>query len=290
MNSINNFNKNSNNEFINYKGFNNINKSNNHVYMESSKKCSNICDLDKNCVAIEFNLKTKKCDLFDELENKSSNINMNLTDNQDYLFKIKKNKIMNDDNLYNIHNNNSCINTNIFDKSNNFKDSLGITELENNENVGIIINEKPICVNSDDVDSDFLFSKNTKQIIIPHKNDCWENDINDNKIKMNKCQDNNSKQKFIYDEKSQYLRIYDEPNKCVGVNINEKGNASLNVGKCKKTLNNKITLDKKEFDKKEFDINNNIKEYFFSDDMGYNHKILITIILLIIIIFLLKVI
>ena len=44
---------------------------------------------------------------------------------------------------------------------------------------------------------------------------------------------------MIYDEKSQYLRIYDEPNKCVGVNINEKGNASLNVGKCKKTLNNK---------------------------------------------------
>jgi len=135
--------------------------------------------------------------------------------------------------LYNIYNYNTCITDSIFNKNNNFTESLNIvTDSDNNR----IIPDTLECKN----ESPFLFN-DSNLIYSPKNNKCFE-EQNKNII-LDRCDPGNFKQKFVYDEHDHYIRSLNNTKKCIKVDANSN-TANLGIDNCENDFNNKFKISK----------------------------------------------
>jgi hypothetical protein len=115
-------------------------------------ECENVCDNDDKCKGFSYNIKEKKCTISDKIIRPSGSNPNNISGN-------KKNQF-NTSGMYNIYQNNSCINSTVFDSNPSIEKSLGIKTINGKP----IISKTPTC--SSNLNNNFIFTKSNEIIAL----------------------------------------------------------------------------------------------------------------------------
>lgn len=198
-----------------------------------SEKCEELCETDELCNGYTFNASKKICNIYPERVNPSNLINSN------DIYGNKKSD-MNLYGIYNIYQNNTCINSTLFDKNPTVSNSMGVIF----NNLGIpIIPETLMC--ADDTNNKFIFTEDGE--IKSFVTDTMESNINDTKcIQLNS--DNSitnadcvqsENQKWIYD--NSFNTLVASNGKCLSLET-DNNNIKLSTESCKNDVNQKFYL------------------------------------------------
>lgn len=222
----------------------------------SLKECENICHNEDNCKGFSYDTVKSTCSISEESV-KPSGFNTNK-------ISANKKKHMALNGVYNIYQNNSCVNSTLFDKSPSVKKSLGI--IRNDKGIPIIP-KQPVCPLN--LNNNFIFGKNYE--IMALDTDATNTDyLNNldvvngeskqlnysdfiNNIKDAKCLQSNSdgsiikteclytnNQKWTYDNNLNTIRNWD--GNCL--NVHTKGdNVNVSVKPCINDINQKFYLN-----------------------------------------------
>lgn len=113
----------------------------------SLKECENLCQNNDNCKGFNYDTAKKSCAISAETIKPTSFDTNSISGNKKVHMALNG--------TYNIYQNNSCINSTLFDKNANVSASLGIAT---NDNGVPIIPQQPICPNQ--LNNNFIFGKN----------------------------------------------------------------------------------------------------------------------------------
>lgn len=220
----------------------------------SLKECENICQNDDTCKGFNYDTAKKTCAVSQETI-KPTNFDTN---------SISGNKKVHTplNGTFNIYQNNSCVNSTLFNKDANVYASLGITTNDNNIP---IIPKKPVCANQ--LNNNFIFGKNyeimaldTDTLEKDYDQQSWSfwsgttddfystyqqvNDARclqvntDGSITKENCTYNDN-QKWTYDDNIKSIRTWD--GNCLNVNTNGQ-NVDVSVKPCVDDINQKFYL------------------------------------------------
>ena len=182
----------------------NFNKSKKVLKNKTSDECKKLCELDNECISIDYNLENRTC---------------TINTNQIY----KDNQLKNPTGNIHIYYDNNCIDSTIFNKNNNLNNTL--------------IGDNNLFCNSNNSNTFYIDSDNPKNIQLAGEPLCFEN--NNDKVIVNNCNFKNSKQEFIYDNLKNQIHPNDNLNKCITV-VQNDNNLHLNIDKC--TDNDKLKM------------------------------------------------
>ena len=242
--------------YIKYNGSNTLENSDKKLYNRSQKDCMKLCNLDNECVSIEYNLNNKECNL---------NSQQLFPNNDDIKseYYVKKNKIINPDGNIHMYFNDTCLNSSIASENNNLNNKLS---LNNSDKLKCNSNNSNI----------FYSNSNTKNIKV--NNQCLEENNSD--IILNNCDDNNLNQKFIFDKYTNQLRTDTNVNNCINITM-KNNDASFKVNDCSNNYNNRFKLHKLPYNYINKDTFNNVSDIESeSDSYSYINLYLIIIIIL----------
>lgn len=209
----------------------------------SLKECENICQNDATCKGFNYDTATKTCDVSQETIKPTTFDTNSISGNK------KVHKPLNG--TYNIYQNNSCINSTLFNNDANVYASLGI--ITNDNNVPIIP-KKPVCPS--ELNNNFIFGKNYE--IMALDTDIKETDAffgffsSDQKVNDARCLQVNKdgsvtkenctytdNQKWTYDENINSIRTWN--GSCLNVNT-EGQNIKVSTKPCNDDINQKFFL------------------------------------------------
>ena len=236
---------------------NNFYKMNGHFVIEdglSLSDCENVCENDDTCKAFSYNTDKLECAISqDKLT--TGGLNMN-----NIVGTKKQHLALNG--TYNIYQNNSCINSNVFGSNPTVENSLG---LKVNSNGSPIMPKQPICPSQ--MNNDFIFGKNFEIMTIQQdvgeddteycSSDWWSGEScsgtdkswnltdayclqknSDNSISTTTCT-YGPNQKWTYDESLKNIRSWD--GNCLNIDT-ENNNVNVSVKPCANDINQQFNL------------------------------------------------
>lgn len=190
----------------------------------NSEECEEACIDDDNCNGFIYNSKKKTCNLY-PINIKTSNPNL--------IYGNKKSEAELYG-IYNIYQNNSCVNSSLFEENKSVTKSLG---LKLNSDGSPIISKTLYCPYQ--TNNNFLFSENNEIIIFDENGEkkCIQLN-NDDSVTNNLC--NGEETQKWYFEKS-LNAIITPNNKCLTVQT-ENDDVFVNVSECKNNVTQQFYL------------------------------------------------
>lgn len=221
-----------------------MNSTNNTINNVTINECENICENDDTCKGFSYNTEKSTCSISKDKLNPIGLNTVNIVGNK------KKHMALNG--MYNIYQNNACVNNTLFGNNPTVTDSMGLLTDSN----GIPkIPKIPVC--SPNMNNNFIFGKNYEIMTIQQNiNDSYSKTVDtdtswdltdayclqknaDGTVSPNTCTYTDN-QKWTYDESLNNIRTWD--GNCLNVDTSQN-KVSVKIKPCSNDVNQRFILN-----------------------------------------------